>query len=229
MKIAASIYKCKWYFSGLIILLLISFCLLIIYGKTASFFLLNQWHPAFFNEFFIRYTFIGDGIFAVCLTVLAFFYYKNRQRGMALLCSFIISGLAAQMLKKIFPSPRPKLFFKPGDYQHFIDGVTLSGNTSFPSGHTATAFALAVVMVVMMKEKKWQLLILLAALLVGYSRIYLGQHFLLDVMIGAVIGSLSGILSVYLAVNSKAIRRSVRKIHRISNKDTVSSPSMQSA
>jgi membrane-associated phospholipid phosphatase len=66
--------------------------------------------------------------------------------------------------------------------------------------------------VIMMGNKTGHLFILLAAALVGYSRIYLAQHFLLDVFIGAIIGTVSGILSVYLALNLKEIKASVRKI-----------------
>jgi membrane-associated phospholipid phosphatase len=51
--------------------------------------------------------------------------------------------------------------------------------------------------------------------LVGYSRIYLAQHFLLDVMIGAVIGTVSGISAFYLATNSKGIKISIKKMHRL--------------
>jgi membrane-associated phospholipid phosphatase len=151
------------------------------------------------THFFISYTFFGDGMFALMLTTLVFIFYKKRKLGFALLNSFIISGIAAQLVKRLFPSPRPKLFFPAGAYDHFIHGITLAGNNSFPSGHTATAFALAAVLASMLKGKRLQVFVLTAAALVGYSRIYLGQHFLLDVVAGAIIGWLSGIISVYLA------------------------------
>jgi membrane-associated phospholipid phosphatase len=70
-------------------------------------------------------------------------------------------------------------------------------------------------MVLMMKDKNWQLLILIAAVLVGYSRIYLAQHFLSDVMIGAVIGCGSGVIAVYLVNNLKRIKMSIKKMHRV--------------
>ena len=57
-----------------------------------------------------------------------------------------------------------------------------------------------------MKDKTMQLFILIAAILVGYSRIYLAQHFLLDVLIGALIGSGSGILAVYLSPKYKKLK-----------------------
>ena len=214
----------KIYFTGLVAVLLFSTVFLLINGKAAAFISLNSYHPFLLNVFFINYTFMGDGIFALCLTAAMLFYFKRKQQGLALLYSFLISGIAVQIIKNLVNSPRPKLFFEAGQYLHFIDGVSLANNSSFPSGHTATAFAIATVMVLMMKNKSWQLPILIATLLVGYSRIYLAQHFLLDIIIGAIIGSASGVLSVYLATNIKGIKRSIKKMHRLSP-DTAPSPS----
>jgi membrane-associated phospholipid phosphatase len=212
MKNLPDLRSCRWYFLGLLVLLITCVLLLTMYSKSACFIALNTYHPYGLNVFFINYTFIGDGIFALVLTALVYFYFKRKQEGVAMLISFIISGLAVQIMKNLINSPRPKLFFEAGQYLHFIDGVSLANNSSFPSGHTASAFAIATVIVIMMGNKIGHLFILLAAALVGYSRIYLAQHFLLDVFIGAIIGTVSGILSVYLALNLKEIKASVRKI-----------------
>lgn len=198
--------------------------MLIINGKSASFIYLNSYHPFYLNVFFINYTFIGDGIFAICSIVLLLFYFKRKQLGIVLLMSFLISGLAAQIIKNLINSPRPKLFFEAGQYLYFIDGVTLSNNASFPSGHTATAFAIATVLALMMKNKKLQLLILFAAALAGYSRIYLAQHFLLDVIIGAIIGSASGVLSFYVGMNIQDIKLAIRKMQGAKTTNIMTSP-----
>lgn len=134
-----------------------------------------------------------------------------------------------QVIKNIIHAPRPKLFFESGQYLFFLDGITRAGHSSFPSGHTATAFAMGTVLVIMIKNKKWQLPILFAAILVGYSRIYLAQHFLLDIIIGAFIGFAIGILSVYLAENSKGIKYKFKKMHRISPPISNSPSSVQPA
>lgn len=205
----------KIYFGGLLIALCFGMLFLLFYGKEAAFISLNSYHPFYLNVFFINYTFIGDGIFAICLIALMFFYFKKKQCGFALLYSFLISGIAAQIIKNLINSPRPKLYFEAGTYLNFIDGVTLGGGSGFPSGHTATAFAIATVMVLMMKNTNRQLLILMGAFLAGYSRIYLAQHFLLDVMVGAMLGSASGILAFYLAQNRIIIKRSIKRMHQV--------------
>ena len=210
----------KVYFSALIAILIFSLCFLLINGKEAAFISLNSYHPFWLNVFFINYTFMGDGIFAICLIAIVFFYFKRKKLGFSLLYAFLISGIAAQILKNLISSPRPKLYFEAGTYLNFIDGVTHSGHSSFPSGHTATAFAIATVLALMLKNKNLQLLILVAAALVGYSRIYLAQHFLLDVIVGACIGSISGIAAVYIAsnvvgINVVGIKLSFKRMHRL--------------
>jgi membrane-associated phospholipid phosphatase len=225
MTIPSNLRSCKWYFFGFSILLILGAILLIVAGKSASFIALNSYHPFLLNLFFINYTFLGDGIFALSLIGLLYFYFKRKQQSYALLISFLVSGLAVQIIKNLVNAPRPRLFFEAGQYLYFIDGVSLANHSSFPSGHTATAFAIATVLVIMLKNKRLQLFILMAAALVGYSRIYLAQHFLLDVIIGASIGTASGVLSVYLATNTKAIRHAIGKMHRTKSNGQFTSPS----
>ena len=105
-----------------------------------------------------------------------------------------------QVIKNLVNAPRPRIFFEQGQYLHFIDGVSLSGVSSFPSGHTATAFAIATVLVLFMKNRNRQVLVLVMALLVGYSRIYLAQHFILDILIGSIIGVIGGALG-FMTIN----------------------------
>ena len=180
--------------------------LLLLYGKATCFITLNNYHVYWLDVFFINYTFLGDGLFAVLCIIVYYFYFKQKQQGVAMLISFIIIAIIVQAAKNLFNSPRPRLFFSPGQYTHFIEGVSLANNSSFPSGHTACAFAIATVMVLMANNKITQLALLTAALLVGYSRIYLGQHFLLDVIVGAVIGTASGITGFYMAINMKPVK-----------------------
>lgn len=222
-----SIRKNKIYFIGLLASLLIAAVFLLANGKAAAFISLNSYHPFLLNIFFINYTFMGDGIFALCLVAVMFFYLKKKNQGFALLYSFLISGLAVQVIKNLISAPRPRLFFEQGQYLFFMDGISLANNSSFPSGHTATAFAIATVFVMMLKNKNWQWLILPAALLAGYSRIYLAQHFLLDVIIGAILGSVSGIIAVYLAFNPAGNRVLLKKIFKLPQGRASSPASMQ--
>lgn len=228
-KISEVLNQNKIYFTGLLLIFFSGALFLALNGKEAAFISLNSYHPFYLNVFFINYTFMGDGIFAVCLIAAMFFYFKRTQCAFALLYSFLISGLAAQLIKNLVNSPRPKLYFEAGTYLNFIDGVTLTGNSGFPSGHTATAFAIATVLALMMKNKKWQLLIIPAAALAGYSRIYLAQHFLLDVIAGALLGSISGVLAFYIAQNRINIKIAFKKMHRVSSQTQSPTTGIQTA
>ncbi len=196
MKIIIAVWRNnRGYFLCLALLFITGILMLLFQGKSATFISLNSIHPFWLNVFFINYTFMGDGIFAICLVAIFIFYFRRKQAGLAMLYAFLFSGLVVQVIKNLVDSPRPKLFFEHGQYLFFMDGVSLSNNSSFPSGHTATAFAIATVLILFLKNKKWQLPVLFSAALVGYSRIYLAQHFLMDVLVGALIGTGSGIIA----------------------------------
>jgi membrane-associated phospholipid phosphatase len=83
--------------------------------------------------------------------------------------------------------------------------VTTPPSPSFPSGHTATAFAAATAVGVFHPRLRWPLLALAA--LVGFSRMYLGVHYGLDVVVGAVLGVAIGLTAAW-AVRRFAWRRS---------------------
>lgn len=70
---------------------------------------------------------------------------------------------------------------------------------SFPSGHTAAAFSLMVMPLFLYPNKIWlQFSVFILALAIGISRIYLGQHFLQDVIAGADIGVAVTVFSYFL-------------------------------
>ena len=146
------------------------------------------------------YTNVGDGLFSLAIFLLLLFLRKPLP-AWEIVFAFLLAGLMVQILKNIFPMPRPKTLLETTGYAHFIDGVTLVGNASFPSGHTASAFATATILSIFTKNKKISLLYLLAALLVAYSRIYLAQHFLQDVLGGSLIG-ISAALIVYFSFDN---------------------------
>jgi membrane-associated phospholipid phosphatase len=109
------------------------------------------------------------------------------------LVAWLISGATAQLLKHLFPRPRPSN----------LPDVLLAPDErifarSFPSGHTATAFALACWLWLMVRGTRYRWLgwlgWLLAAL-VGLSRIYRGVHYPSDVVAGMLIGILGGLIA----------------------------------
>jgi membrane-associated phospholipid phosphatase len=70
---------------------------------------------------------------------------------------------------------------------------------SFPSGHTSAAFSLFICLA-LITPRKWAPLWVVSAWAVAYSRIYLSQHFLEDVLLGSVIGLFSTI-AIYMLMD----------------------------
>ena len=92
---------------------------------------------------------------------------------------------------------KPVVSFPQGNALPEIPGMLIdnppSEGRSFPSGHAANNMAVATVMILFLPRLGW--LYLPVALLIGYSRIYTGSHWPLDVVAGMVLGALGGLLA----------------------------------
>jgi membrane-associated phospholipid phosphatase len=178
-------------------------------GKIPFFLLLNEDMGQMADFFFKYWTNLGDGVIWVPVVLLVYFF---RRRKLALLIAvFVISTLFTQLFKYyIFPAePRPIKAISDITRIHTVAGVEMHTIYSFPSGHTATAFCLFLMAALLISRRSVLYVGFAYAVLVGYSRIYLAQHFPLDV--GG--GMLIAILSVYLSqlIQLKWDKRSLHK------------------
>ena len=143
---------------------------------------------SFTDTFFKYITEIGGNIPFV---VAAVFLFVRFGYSYFLLISQLAVTLVVQPIKHILNEPRPKLFFAenfPDVVLHQVSGVSMHSMFSFPSGHTATVFAFMLALSLICKRTWTSIVFLLIAVLVGYSRIYLSQHFAEDVFAGSIIG-----------------------------------------
>ncbi|NDV47409.1 phosphatase PAP2 family protein [Paludibacter sp. 221] len=159
---------------------------------------LNSVHTPFMDVFFRIITEVGSWVPFVVGAGLLFYKYRAA---LLVLGAQIAAGVVAQILKRIFDMPRPKSFFA----EHFPDitlqqvlDVRMHSAHSFPSGHTTSAFALFLSLAFLTKRKELHFLYVLLAMLTGYSRIYLSQHFASDVLAGSVIGVVMTIVTLYI-------------------------------
>lgn len=180
---------------GYYLIATISIVFVLLKGKADSFLSLYSYHTEGLNWLMRAITFLGDGIFAV-LFALIFIFYKFRIT-VFLLLTWIFSGALAQVLKRFLFSDelRPFAYFKQqGINIYEVPGIEMHAFHSFPSGHTATAFAIFIGLALFSTKNWHKVLLLLLASLIGYSRIYLGQHFPADVVAGSVLGIFSSLL-----------------------------------
>lgn len=122
--------------------------------------------------------------------------------------NMIVVGAVVMWLKHgVFADHvRPALFFGAAQHLHFIAGRPVLSQYSFPSGHTATAFATALMLAIFIRRTWASMLLLGLALLVGLSRIYLLEHFWVDVYFGSLVG-VTVTLLVYIALQRPIIHR----------------------
>jgi len=124
---------------------------------------------------------------------------------------FLITGFSVAALslltKAAFAHDRPSVFFhstKEIAELNLLEGIELLiGATSFPSGHTMSAFALYGLIALLIRRNKVLsgLIFLTIAILVGVSRIYLVQHFLKDIFAGSLIGVLIALSLYYIHIS----------------------------
>lgn len=136
-----------------------------------------------------------------------------------LLVAFALSGLSAVALKRI-PRDRPWWYYEQRhqagrDLDVRVDtvpGVYPLALGGFPSGHTTTTVAMAAVVTILFRRRRWLVgAVWLAAIVVAFSRIYLGSHWPLDILGGAALGAVSGAASVWLCrmwAHPPGVRRS---------------------
>lgn len=196
MKGLIRIYKTDPVF-WILLMSLLSACgiCLAVFSSIDLFFRLNTFHTLYLDIFFQNYTLLGDGVFSIAIFLILLLADKIPL-ALQVITGYLFSGIISQIIKHLVHAPRPHAIISNAEYPYFIEGVTLSGMNSFPSGHTSSVFALAVLLALNTSDKRISLIYLITAVITGYSRIYLGQHFLADVTTGALIGTLSA-LAVY--------------------------------
>ena len=157
---------------------------------------------AFLNPIVTFITHLGDhGYLWIALLLVLLVISKTRKAGLigaaTLLLTFLVNN---QCIKPLVARTRP---------YEVIEGLTIlikkPGEFSFPSGHTSAAFAFFTCLA-LMTPRKFAPLWMTAAWAVAYSRIYLSQHFLEDILLGSIIGVLSSCI-VYVLMDNYTNKR----------------------
>ncbi|MGB3618011.1 MAG: phosphatase PAP2 family protein [Catalinimonas sp.] len=204
-NVADTLRTNRWFFVPYALLLLAGGALLLLVPKRELFTFVNGRYSDFGDWLFAYGTFLGDGLFVLLLTLLLLLVHYGRAALVA--ASFLFSGLLSVVLKNLFNRPRPKLYFADEpDVVRLVEGVSVHGHYSFPSGHTITAFACFAMLALVSRPKSLGILWLLTACGVAYSRMYLAQHFFEDVFVGSMIGTACALLIHHLYERHRAGR-----------------------
>ena len=187
-------------------LVLLLYTVLLIGGTILIFFIpkaelhlyINRFHTPFFDLFFKYLTWLGSG-WAVLLLFLLLLI-KNRRTAIIFLAGNLLITIIVQGLKQLIFSDtlRPVAFFSEPDKLHLIPGETMNQFNSFPSGHSATIFGIFIIFIYLTNNPYGKVGWLFLVLLTAFSRVYLSQHFLMDILAGSFIGTITMVFTIWL-------------------------------
>ncbi len=187
----------KFYIFCLALLFALGGVLLVLYDKPDILLFLNQNRNGSLDLYFSWATTLGEEPMYFIIAGVLLFYRIGHGLVIGLI-GFIVM-ITSYLLKLAFAVDRPLAFFRKSDFLDqilLVDGIDVhSGATSFPSGHSMSAFALYGLLILLLPKKKWIVMPLVTiATSVAISRIYLVQHFFIDVYFGSLIGVILSML-----------------------------------
>lgn len=173
--------------------------ILIAEGKGAIAILINQaLSSKIMDNFFIYFTMLGLGsVFFAVVIILGFHKIYNTFLGIIIL---FLNGLLTFVFKQLLfkGMPRPTKYLDT-ESLNLIENFDYHSMNSFPSGHTFTAFAMFSFLAFIFNKKWLSVLFFILAAAIGFSRIYLLQHFFMDVYTGAILGVITTIGVIWIA------------------------------
>ena len=181
---------------------------ILLYERDA-FFALNGSDSAFLDRFMWLYTGKEVWLPLAVLIIGVLVYKKNWRESLLIILAIALVVLlcdqfASHVCKPLFTR------FRPTHHPDFMEQVKTvfnyrGGLYGFISSHAANAFGFATLMALIMKNRWFGWTLFLWATLTAYTRIYLGVHFISDVVPGIVVGTLFGyvVYRLYLFVRSK--------------------------
>ena len=148
-------------------------------------------------------SFLGSAITLITLALASKFLVKYKKYSKIIMLNLALSFILNRILKLIIARPRPPRL-----------RLVIENGYSFPSGHSMVSFAFYGFLIYLInknlknKKIKYPLIILLSLLilLIGISRIYLGVHYVTDVLGGYIIGL------IYLIVFIKILKKKKIKL-----------------
>jgi len=168
------------------------------------FFSMNGSNSTFLDNFFYVCTYPWTWLIFYLCFLWVFTYKKNWKE---IVCTLIAIGLVILLCDRISSDFFKPVFhrLRPTHHPDFMNHVKTvfnyrGGNYGFISGHAANSFGLATFFALIFRNKFFTWTIFIYALLISYSRIYIGVHFVSDVVAGAVVGMLIAIC-IYLIYN----------------------------
>lgn len=185
--IKPSIHPTLFIFSLPLIILAIY---VLIYGNQLVFlYINNNFHTSFLDTLMPYFTMMGEWVVVAPAIIITAFY--NYKRALGITIASVTAFILVQLLKEfVFPDiPRPAGVFHDNlSALHILKDTKLHSSFSFPSGHSAGGFVYCISLAFYLNKNFITIALLLIACLTAWSRMYLAQHFPIDVAAGGLIG-----------------------------------------
>jgi len=190
--------KTRFFMVPSIVFFLLGGAGILVFKKGEMVMALNRISNEHLDDFFLLISNISHGSFLVLVALLLAFY-KFRWSVLAL-ANLAWAAILTNLFKKLFfqMASRPLHYFYYDDFPRFFYEVPISYYYTFPSGHTMAVFAFCTIMALLINRKSAGLILFVVAFLGGLSRVYLLQHFFVDIWVGALLGVLVTFLTLWL-------------------------------
>ena len=134
------------------------------------------------NEAMLLITRLGDET-AFLVLALVIFWCVDKYKGYYVLGVGLLGTLINQFTKLVCRVPRP--WVRDPNFKPLPEAIEAAGGYSFPSGHTQTAVGTFGAIALTVKQRTVRIVCIVTAVLVGFSRMYVGVHTPADVLVGA--------------------------------------------
>jgi len=176
---------------------------------------INASRTPFWDTFFIKSSALGNS-FTVVFAFLLVLRFKMKWL-IVFLLAFVIQVFIVVLFKKgiLHGELRPYLYFyRSGlmDNINLVEGVKIRYVNTFPSGHTATIFFLVSFFALLARNKAASWILMVIGIFVGFSRIYLFQHWFSDVYFGMLFGTGASAIA-YLTIKAYPRQWHAKKFH----------------
>lgn len=199
------IQKNKLFYGLTLMFWLVYGIVLLLTAKGEPLLFINRYHYHVYDYFFFVMTYFGDGLFSVFFLV-GILLFVNIRKAFVVTFTFLAVVLVIQALKFTFVEPRPFVYFQETQGVYYIPWLEIHKFNSFPSGHTAQAFCFAAC-ICFYAQKRYTVLVFTLAALTGLSRMYLLQHFPVDVLVGSFVSVVLTTLIFPLLENRESFLR----------------------
>ncbi len=147
------------------------------------------------TPYIIVFTNLGGALLLIGVSLIILLFAKNKKISIAIFTNLIMALLLNLLIKELFHRERPLM----------DNWLTTEIGYSFPSGHSSISMAFYGFLIYLIytkfhnKKYKWLLITILSIIIlfVGISRVYLGVHYLSDVLAGFLFSIIYLIIFVY--------------------------------